>query len=143
MAVRPVYTEIDHTADVGIELTAPSLTAALETAAAAMFDMMCRLDLVEGGWRRTLTVEAREGDRENLLVRWLSELLFIHHTEHVLLSRFEVASVERERLVAVVEGERIDPARHRVGLEIKAPTYHGLLIAETPDGWSVRVIFDT
>ncbi|MFH1501461.1 MAG: archease [Candidatus Eisenbacteria bacterium] len=143
MAVRPVYTEIEHTADVGIELTAVDLASALSTAAAAMFDMMCGLDLVAEDWRTTLTVDAREGDLENLLVRWLSELLFLHHSEGVLLSRFEVVSLGGGSLTANVAGERIDAARHPAGLEIKAATYHDLLIDESTDGWRVRVIFDT
>ena len=143
MAVRPKYIEIEHTADVGIELVARDLVGALEAAAAAMFDMVCRLDLVADDWRKTLTVEAREDDLENLLVRWLTELLYIHHSERVLLSRFEVVSLEGSRLVADVGGERIDAAKHPVGMEIKAPTYHDLLIDESRDGFRVRVIFDT
>lgn len=143
MAVRPRYTEIEHTADVGVELVAGDLTAAFETAAAAMFDMMCRLDLVADDWRRTVEVEARRDDLENLLVRWLSELLYVHESAGVLLSRFEITSLEDGRLVADVAGERIDTARHPVGIEIKAPTYHDLLIDESQEGFRVRVIFDT
>jgi SHS2 domain-containing protein len=143
VAVRPAYTEIEHTADVGVEFAAPDLKAALETAAAAMFDLMCPLDLVGDDWERRVAVDAREGDLENLLVRWLTELLFLHNSEGVLLSRFDVVSLESGRVVAEVAGERLDAARHTVGLEIKAPTYHELFIEQTHGRFAVRVIFDT
>jgi SHS2 domain-containing protein len=143
VGVRPVYTEVEHTADVGIQLSAPSLRSAFESAAAAMFDMICPLDTVRGDVVRTVAVEAHAGDVENLLVRWLSELLYLHHGERLLLSEFAVRELDGGRLEARVAGEAYDPERHRVGIEIKAPTYHDLLIARAGGHWDVRVIFDT
>lgn len=142
MPERPTYTEIDHTADVGFELEAPDLPSAFERAAAAMFDMMSDLDGVESGWRRDVRVVGRHGDRENLLIRWLTELLFLHESEQVLLSAFDVRRVGADALEAEVAGERYDPERHVLKAEIKAPTYHDLKIEETSSGWRVRVIFD-
>ena len=143
MSERPSYTEIEHTADVGLELTAPDLPSAFERVAAAMFDMISDLDRIGSAWRRDVRVVGRRGDRENLLIRWLSELLFLHESEHVLLSSFDVRSVGPEALEAEVVGERIDRERHALKVEIKAPTYHVLVLQETPSGWRVRVIFDT
>jgi SHS2 domain-containing protein len=143
MPDRPSYTEIEHTADVGLELIAPDLRSAFERVAAAMFDMISDLDRIGTGWRRDVRVEGREGDLENLLIRWLTELLFVHESERVLLSSFDVRSLGRNALEAEVVGERYDPRRHTLKVEIKAPTYHGLVIRETDSGWRVRVIFDT
>jgi SHS2 domain-containing protein len=143
MAERPLYSEIEHTADVGVELTAPDLKSAFERIAASMFDMMCDLDGVGEKWRRDVRVEGRDGDLENLLVRWLSELLFLFATEHVLLSRFEITHLGEGVIEATVVGERIDWTRHAVKVELKAPTYHDLRIEEEGAGWCVRVIFDT
>jgi SHS2 domain-containing protein len=135
--------EIEHTADVGIELEAPDLPAAFERTAAAMFDMISDLDRIGSGWCRSVRVTGREGDLENLLIRWLAELLFLHESERVLLSSFDVRSVGRRALEAEVAGERIDRERHALKVEIKAPTYHDLVLRETASGWRVRVIFDT
>jgi len=143
MPERPSYTEIDHTADVGVELEAPDLTSAFERVAAAMFDMISDLDRVGSDWRRNVRVVGRRGDRENLLIRWLAELLFLHESEHVLLSSFEVESIGPDAIEAQVAGERIDRERHALKVEIKAPTYHDLTLEEIPSGWRVRVIFDT
>jgi SHS2 domain-containing protein len=143
VAERPSYREIEHTADVGVEIEAPGLPAAFERIAAAMFDMVSDLDQIGSGWRRHVRVGGRRGDLEHLLVRWLTELLFLHESEHVLLSTFRVDRVGADAVEAEVAGERYDPARHALKIEIKAPTYHDLAIEETPSGWRVRVIFDT
>ena len=143
MAVPPTYREIEHTADVGMELDAPDLRTALELSAAAMFDMICDLESVGDSWRSVVSVESRDGDLENLLVRWLTELLYIHETERVLLSGFSIRKLAAGLIEAHVTGERIDPDRHVVRLEIKAATYHDLMIEETAGRWEVRVIFDT
>jgi len=143
MVERPSYKEIEHTADVGLELTAPDLASAFERAAAGMFDMISDLDGIESEWRREVRVAGRDDDLENLLIRWLSELIFLHESEHVLLSTFDVRRIDGNLLEAVVVGEGIDPKRHALKVEIKAATYHDLVIRETPSGWRVRVIFDT
>jgi SHS2 domain-containing protein len=140
---RPDYREIEHTADVGVELQARDLRSALESAAAAMFDVICDVDSVERLLTIPLTVDAREGDLENLLVRWLTELLYVHQSRNMVLSGFEVLSVSRGTVEARVSGERLDPERHTIKLELKAPTYHELLLEEREGRWSVRVIFDT
>jgi len=143
MAERPVYSEIEHTADVGIELEAPDRVSAFECAAAAMFDMICDLDCVGGDWRRELVVEARPDDLEHLLIRWLTELLYVFDSEGVLLSSFEIDSLGDGFIEARVAGERFDPHRHALKVEIKAPTYHALKIEQTDGQWTVRIIFDT
>jgi SHS2 domain-containing protein len=142
MPERPVYTELEHTADVGFELAAPDLTSAFEQAAAAMFDLVCDLDRVGVSTRRTVRARARPGDLENLMVRWLTELLYLFDSERLVLSRFRVRSLTDGAVEAEVEGEGLDPARHAVKADIKAVTYHELAVARTESGWRVRVIFD-
>ena len=143
MAERPDYREIEHTADVGLELEASDLKAAFEVTAASMFDLICDLDSVGGGVRRTVRIRAREGDLENMMVRWLTELLFVFESERLLLSRFDVSKLTSDALEADVVGERFDRDRHPVKLEIKAATYHDMVVDERDGLWFVRVIFDT
>jgi len=142
MIGRPEYTEIEHTADVGLELVAPDLRSALESAAAAMFDVMCDVDTVEPRTTERVSISAREGDLENLLVRWLAELIYLSRTRHLLFSKFDVREIAGGELLADVAGEEFDPGRHAMLTDIKAPTYHQLRIEERGGSWSVRVIFD-
>ncbi len=151
MAERPHYTEIDHTADVGVEFCAHDLVSAFERAAACMFDLISPLNEIGSGWSRRVAVEGRSGDLEHLMIRWLSELLYMATSEQVLLSRFRIEELDVKgcgagdgsRIVALVHGERINAACRTIRIEIKAPTYHYLRVEETREGWMVRVIFDT
>ncbi len=143
MAERPDYREIEHTADVGLELEAPDLKAAFELAAASMFDLMCDLDGVGGDVRRTVRIRARDADLENMMVRWLNELLFVFESEIVLLSGFDVTKLTSDTLEAEVVGEQFDPGRHAFKSELKAATYHDLAVNQIEGVWFVRVIFDT
>ena len=88
-----------------------------------------------------LGIEVEADSVEELMFKWLNELLYVLAAEELLLSRFEVKRVEGLRLEAVVVGEPVDPARHRLG-EIKAATYHQMLVERRNGSWFARVIFD-
>lgn len=132
--------EIDHTGDIGITITAPSLSELFERAAWGMFSVLTDMETVRPRQAHALTLQA--DDREKLLVQWLSELNFLHVTQHDLFSKFTIHELADDRLAATAWGEAIDPERHSVHTEIKAITYHQLEVQETDDGWRVQIIFD-
>ena len=96
-------------------------------------------DAVRPVQTRTITLAAAEP--AYLLFDWLKELLFRFEAEHLLFSRFEV-QVTEGGLKANVWGEPIDWERHVLSHEVKAITYHGLKVEQTPDGWLAEVIVD-
>lgn len=134
-----MYRIIDHTADVGIEVEAGSLREAFEEAAMGMFSIMLDVDKVEP--RETRRVEVRGESLEDLLVSFLEELLFLFDTEQFVPGRVRILELDPEnyRLVAELVGERADPGRHGIHLEVKAVTRHMLEV--DPRG-RVRVLFD-
>jgi SHS2 domain-containing protein len=136
--------EIDHTGDIGIQVTAPSLAVLFERAAVGTFHVLADLPAVRAEQETTITVDGR--DREALMVRWLSALNYRHTVEDRLFCDFTVASITETddglTLTGTARGEPLDPARHTVYTEIKAVTFHGMAIEETADGWAVQVIFD-
>jgi SHS2 domain-containing protein len=138
------FREIDHTGDIGIEVTAPTRTRLFERAALGMVRILTDLDAVRTLDATRLTVDGR--DREALMVRWLSELNYRHTVENVLYGAVEVETIDETddglTLTAIARGEPIDPARHTVHTEIKAITFHGLEVRKTDEGWAVQVIFD-
>jgi len=130
----------EHTADVGFVVTAANLAELFARAAWGLFDLLTDLETVRPRERSALSVTAE--DRGALMVRWLSELNFLHQTEHRLLCRFEVDQASETRLTAQAWGERIDPARHTVRTEIKAVTFHGLSVEQADGVWTARILFD-
>jgi len=146
MSVDPPdwFREIDHTGDVGIQITAPTLPTLFERAAHGMFWVLTDLETVQASDATYITVDGH--DREALMVRWLSELNYRHTVDDVLYRGFEIDTIARSddthHLSATVRGESIDPDRHTVYTEIKAITFHGMEIQEANGGWTVQVIFD-
>jgi SHS2 domain-containing protein len=134
------FRTIEHTADIGIEVEADSLAELFSGAAQAMFSIMVEPGGVEPSIDRTVRLEA--SDVEELMFRWLNELIFFVSGERLLLSGFDVLSISDRALDAVVRGELIDPAKHELELEIKAATYHELEVRGRDGCWFARAIFD-
>lgn len=136
--------EINHTGDVGLHITAPTLPALYERAARGLFRVLTDPESVRASTATRITAEGR--DREALMVRWLSELNYHHTVDDVVYRSFAVDAIDASgdgvALTATARREPIDPNRHTIYTEIKAVTFHGLAIQDTDDGWSVQVIFD-
>ncbi|MGQ9662469.1 MAG: archease [Kiritimatiellia bacterium] len=131
---------LEHTADTGIIVKAPTLKELFQRAAWGLFATICAVDGVRP--KRVFPISVTAPDREALLVRWLSELNFLHQTRRVLLCRFDVIRFKAESLDARVWGENISRVRHRVTTEIKAVTYYNLRIERQGRLWSASVLFD-
>lgn len=132
--------EIDHTGDAGLRVHAPDVAALFARAAWGMFAVLADPETIRPTQTRELEVHG--SDQEDLLLRWLSELNYLHLVEGVLFCRFEIREWSERKLVARVSGEGIDPARHSIHTEIKAVTYHGLEIREVNGEWRAQIIFD-
>lgn len=135
-----MYELFDHTADLGLRVTAPDLDSLFAEAGRALFAALVdNLEDVRAEEEVRLEVEGTH--REYLFFDWLNELLHVFESRGVLLSEFEVR-VTDAGLTAVGRGEAVDPGRHRMSHEVKAITYHGLTVEETSDGWKGEVIVD-
>lgn len=138
-----VYRFIEHTADLGIEIEARSFEGLLSDGLLALTDALTDLNRVSV--ELELPVDLRAPSREDLLVEWLSELVYLFDTKSVLFCQADL-EVEPEaggwHLHGTVRGERYDPDRHEIKTLIKAITYHQLDVTSTTRGWSARVIVD-
>lgn len=130
----------EHTADVGLRVTADDLNGLFAEAGRGFFWLIVE-NLEEVQAVQEVTVELETSDLESLLLDWLSELLFRFETEYVVLKEFEV-KVDGTRLRATGRGEPLDTERHEVHFNIKAVTYHGLRVEQGKDGWLAELIFD-
>ncbi len=141
MAYSQDYEILDHTADIGIVVHGETAEELFERAAYAMFDIMVDLENVDsvGKYR----VNIRSPTIEDLLVDYLSELLYTYSTEYVVMNDFNVIISKYDdgfHLRGVALGEPLDTKKHKIKLEIKAVTYHELEI-NTKEGYA-KVLFD-
>ena len=134
------YETFDHTADIGIRAFGRTVEELYVNAAYALFDQLTDLRRV----RREISakISVRGADREDLLVRWLGELLFLCESRGFLFKEFTFSRLDPTSLEAVARGEIFDPARHRFKTEIKAVTYHLVEVKEKDGRWEGRVVFD-
>lgn len=131
---------LDHTADEGIVVRASDPAELYARAAWGLFSIITDLETVRPSETRAVAVEAT--DRHSLMVRWLSELNFLHQCRQCLLCTFDVEHWEERRMSATVAGEPIESGRHPVHKEVKAVTYHLLEVTQDGDGWRATVLFD-
>jgi SHS2 domain-containing protein len=136
----PMYETFEHTADVGLRISAADLPGLFAEAARGLFSLIVP-DLDSVRQEQAVTFEVPGEDIEYLLFDWLNELLYRFDAEHWLLARFEVRH-HSAGLSATAYGERLDPLRHRLEHEVKAITYHGLKVEQTAGGWTAEVIVD-
>jgi len=135
------YRELeDVTADVGIRAWGLTLTEAILFTSEGLFSLISDLNTLTGSDSRTISIQAL--DLDSLLINYLNEIIFLEDTESFLPKAVESLVLEDQALTAVVKGDIYDSSRHDPNIEIKAATYHGLVIEKGPDGWEVEVIFD-
>jgi SHS2 domain-containing protein len=131
------YEFIEHTADIGIKAYGDTLEESFANAALGMFNVMTEVSKVEPVGEYDVKVES--DNLEDLLVDWLGELLFLHETQDVLLSEFEV-KIEDLSLTAKVRGETLDRKKHELKDDVKAITYHMLEVNK--EGGYLKVLLD-
>lgn len=134
------YELIEHTADIAIKAYGTNLSEAFGNAAKGMFDIITDESEVESTGQYDIKLEAP--DLEQLLVDWLSELLFLNTSQNLVFGFFKVElDEEKKHLVGHVFGEKYNISKHKVGIEIKAVTYH-MLEVRNKRPYHVQVLFD-
>jgi SHS2 domain-containing protein len=131
---------LEHTADIGFEAFSASREELFANAAKALINLAVDLDTIRPS--RQLTLKAEGSAPPDLLVNWLSEILYLHDAEGWLFHDFSVQGLGENTITATARGEKFDRARHQAKLLVKAVTYHQLALEETPSGWRARVYVD-
>jgi protein archease len=138
-----VFRQLEHTADLALEVTAPTLGELFCEALRGLADCVTEVEALEPLVRRPLEAEA--SDRERLLVEWLGDALFLFDTERLLFCAGTAVVEETAagwRVRGDAAGERFDPARHPFKVALKGVTYHRLRVAPQGEGWRATVVFD-
>lgn len=130
----------DHTADVAVEATGPTLDATVAAVADGLAAAMCDEIPATGGDRFSLSVRAES--REALLFDYLDELIYERDVRGVL-------PVDNEATVRGAGDEwTVEASARGVPLsavdarEVKAVTYSEMDLRETETGWTAYVVFD-
>lgn len=137
---RASFHEIEHTADLGIEVTATDMPSLFSAAAQALYALIADPDTIE--MREEVRVFAGGDGPEELLHAWLCELLAQFNLSGFIGKSCDVTQATDERVDGIIKGERLDLTRHSFHTEIKGVTYHGFKVWQEDGSWRARVIFD-
>jgi SHS2 domain-containing protein len=137
---RGTYREIEHTADLGVEITAADLAALFASAGEALYALIADPATIEN--REAIKVSATGANPEDLLHTWLCELLALFNVEGFVGKRCEITYISDGQVQGRVSGEKLDLKRHAFHTEIKGVTYHDFKVWQDAGTWHARVIFD-
>ena len=139
------YEIIPHTADIGLRVFGRDLKELFSNAARGMISLVID-ELSDFTPREAMKVKVSGLSAEELLVSWLSELLYKLMEERWLGIEFDISFLgERENkffLTAEVKGRKIDYNKTPLRRGIKAVTYHNLEIKKANGMHSAEIIFD-
>ncbi len=137
----PNFSIIDHTADLGLKVWGETLEKLFENAAASMIQLVVKVSAALPS--ETVEVKVFGNDPEDLLVRWLGEILYLFEGEKKIAVNSRVTSISRQHLDATLQMIPYDPDLHELLSEIKAVTYHLIRVSQKEDRlWEAQVILD-
>jgi protein archease len=127
------YRWIEHTAELELEIEAPTEEAVFGDALEALAELLGPA----AGPEAHHTIELNGADRGALLADWLEELVFLAETEDFFPERLESIELALDALKTVVAGQRGTPPHL-----VKAVTYHRLELRPDNGNWRARVVLD-
>ena len=140
---NPPFEILEHTADIGLRAFGDTLSELFANAARGMmaiaFEGESGSQAIRPRQRRKITAQGQ--DREELLVHFLSEVLYALDTEGWRFSEFRIGTIDPDRIEAEGWGECKERSEHS-RVAVKAVTYHQVSVARTDQGWEAVVYFD-
>ncbi len=127
------YRWVDHTAELELEIDAPTPEAVFEEALAAFGELVRR----NGGEHCEVDVWLESAERPTLLADWLDYFVLLVDTAGFVPERVTELQLGETSLKAKVQGVTGNAAPL-----VKAVTYHDLELKEDADGWHARLVLD-
>jgi SHS2 domain-containing protein len=142
MGRKPSYEFLDHTSDAKFCARGDTIEEAFCNAALALASLMWDWTAVEP--KDSVPVRVQGRDHEQLLVKFLDEVIYLKETRRFLLGRVRGLDIEAGpgglTLIGELLGDEISD-RYEIHGDVKAATYHEMKIARD-GGFSVHVVVD-
>ena len=131
---------MDHTADLTVYFYGRSPEEVFTNAGMVMFELL--LEGKADGKIEETRIVLDGVDYENMLIQWLSELLFIYSIRDQALVGVKFNELSPTGLEARAELAGFDPELIGVKTEVKAVTYHRAEFIKKGSGYRARITFD-
>jgi SHS2 domain-containing protein len=136
----PSFREIEHTADLAVEMTGATFPALLAVSGEALFSLIADPENIE--MRDEIAVSATGDGPEELLHVWLCEALARFNIDGFIGKNCAIDQITAGRVDGRIRGEKLDLTRHGFRTEIKGVTYHDFRVWQQDGLWHARIIFD-
>lgn len=137
---KVAYRFLPHTADLIVEIEAPTLEGLFVEATSASRSLLAGDTPVAGAERRKISLSAPSA--EELILQFVRELFTEFQLDTFVPAALEQLSITETGASVLLSGERFDPARHEPQPEVKAVTRHQLVVEETANGWRAVMVLD-
>ena len=134
---------IDHTADVAFKAKGKTIEELFESCALATEQTMVKdLKTVKHKTKKQIKLKAK--NPEELLFNFLQELIFLKDAKLLLFSKFKIKIKQDKELVlnAEIYGEKLNPKKHELLVDVKAVTYHFYKVEKVKNYWKAFIILD-
>ncbi|MDX1775175.1 MAG: archease [Desulfobulbales bacterium] len=137
---RRLYRIIEHTADTGFEVRAPTRKQVFESAATAFFAILWKIAVQQQ--KQPEVIEVSGSDSEELLVNFLEEFLYLYDAKGLVCTEIHIADINNNRIRAKAMLQKFNEKTDQELLTVKAVTYHQLFIGQENDAWIARIFLD-
>ena len=134
---------LEHMTDAVVEAYGDTQEEAFSFAARGLVDTMVDVGTVRAVEEKRIDAEGH--DLESLLFDWLDKVMLLLVADGFAMSQFSVG-IEKTKdgyaLKGAGKGEKLDLSRHTYKVEIKAVTYHEMIVRQEKGRVTVRYLLD-
>ncbi len=134
------YRTVNRPSELLLKVSGKTQAELFANSAFALFDLMTDVEKIE--LEENLPLEVEGVDRDDLMVNWMRELLYLFQGSGYLLREFQVHEVKEDYVRGEVGGEKYDPDRHEIHRDIRSIAFQQSRIEKTGDQWIAQVIFE-
>ena len=134
------YKLLDHTADIMFEVYGKSLNELFKNSAIATFDVMVKRSSVDSKIKKEINLTNK--DPEKLLFEFIEELIYLKDADYLVFKDFKIKINGKYELKAIAQGDKINPKKHKLLLDVKAITLHKYKLSKTKIGYKAVIILD-
>ncbi len=137
------YEYLEHTAEIKFKAYGKSPEELFDNSGKALCNAVISLKSIQK--KGKALIELKADTQEELLFKFLSEILFLIDAKEFIFSSFKIRIKQKEKIFflnAECFGEKIDLKKHEIKTEIKAITKHEFSITKKENGFAAEVLVD-
>ena len=134
------FEELEHTADIKMRITAEDFPSLLSESGFSLAKTLYG-DYPSEPSDKQVSIEADGADDIELVVNFLSELLFQMEIEYLVPQSFSL-KIQDNHVSGTVSGVEFDREKHAGGIGVKGISYSGISLTKTNTELELILIFD-